>query len=120
MRQDRDGVWRATIDLEPNRRFLFRYLIDGNWQSDYHADGWSENGYGSDNSIVDTGILSDAIPEGQGVPATLYPYIGMADLAEERQPESAVAAPVVVAAEGRVLLSPRPVRQRTDAVRHAA
>lgn len=120
MRQERDGVWRATVDLEPNRRYLFRYLIDGNWQSDYHADGWSESGYGSENSIVDTGVLSDALIEDPHTLALLYPYIDTANTVEGRQPESTVAPPVVIATEERTLLSKHPVRQRTAAVRRAA
>lgn len=56
MRQDRDGVWRAVVELPANQRFQFRYLIDGHWQSDDHADGWEENSYGGTNSVVDTGM----------------------------------------------------------------
>lgn len=50
--QGRDGVWRAVLDLPCGREFQFRYLVDGRWQTDYHADGWVENEYGSQNSIV--------------------------------------------------------------------
>lgn len=53
MRQDRDGVWRARIELPAGKRYEFRYLIDGRWQTDYHADGFADNQYGSHNSIVD-------------------------------------------------------------------
>lgn len=52
--QGRDGVWRVALELPCNQKFEFRYLIDGNWQTDYHADGWSSNRFGSQNSIVDT------------------------------------------------------------------
>jgi hypothetical protein len=38
MCQDRDGILRATIDLPWGARSEFRYLIDGQWQTDYHAD----------------------------------------------------------------------------------
>ncbi|MGL4648457.1 MAG: isoamylase early set domain-containing protein [Caldilineaceae bacterium] len=58
MKQGRDGVWRATVELTPSRRFQFRYLIDGQWQTDWHADGSVNNAFGSDNSVVDTGILN--------------------------------------------------------------
>lgn len=53
MHQDRDGVWRAAIDLPYGSRCEFRYLIDGQWKTDYHADGFTANAYGSDNSIVE-------------------------------------------------------------------
>jgi hypothetical protein len=58
MRQGRDGVWRATLELPPGRRYQFRYLIDGQWQTDWHADGSVTNAYGSDNSLLDTGIVA--------------------------------------------------------------
>ncbi|MEZ4869662.1 MAG: isoamylase early set domain-containing protein [Caldilineaceae bacterium] len=52
MRQERDGVWRAVVDLPINTRQQFRYLIDGVWRSDYHADGFAVGVYGEDNSVV--------------------------------------------------------------------
>lgn len=52
--QERDGVWRAAIDLPVGKRYEFRYLIDGAWTTDYQADGWTENSHGSQNSIVIT------------------------------------------------------------------
>jgi len=51
--QSRDGVWRATIELPVGRRYEFRYVIDGRWQTDYHADGFTDNIYGSHNSMID-------------------------------------------------------------------
>lgn len=54
LKQGRDGVWRASIDLAANQLFEFRYFIDGNWHTDYHADGSRPNDYGSDNSVIDT------------------------------------------------------------------
>jgi 1,4-alpha-glucan branching enzyme len=52
LRQDRDGAWRATLDLRAGTRHEFRYLIDGQWSTDYHADGCTANVHGSQNSIV--------------------------------------------------------------------
>jgi hypothetical protein len=57
MHQDRDGVWRARLELPIGQRYEFRYLIDGRWQTDYHADGFTENGFGSHNSIVDLTLV---------------------------------------------------------------
>jgi hypothetical protein len=57
MHQDRDGVWRARLELPLGQRYEFRYLIDGRWQTDYHADGFTENGFGSHNSIVDLTLV---------------------------------------------------------------
>jgi hypothetical protein len=57
MHQDRDGIWRARLELPIGQRYEFRYLIDGRWQTDYHADGFTENGFGSHNSIVDLTLV---------------------------------------------------------------
>lgn len=59
MHQDRDGVWRATIELPYGSRSEFRYLIDGQWKTDYHADGFTANAYGSDNSVVEATLPSE-------------------------------------------------------------
>jgi hypothetical protein len=51
-RQGRDGVWRAVVDLCLGNTYEFRYLIDGRWSTDYHADGAAPNPHGSLNSVV--------------------------------------------------------------------
>ena len=52
MHQGRDGVWRATVDLPHGSSYEFRYLIDGKWTSDSHADGFAQNSFGVSNSVV--------------------------------------------------------------------
>ncbi len=52
MQQDRDGVWRAVVDLKWGEQAQFRYLIDGQWRTDYHSDGSAQNTFGSENSVV--------------------------------------------------------------------
>jgi hypothetical protein len=52
MRQDHDGIWRATIDLPWGVRSEFRYLIDGQWKTDYYADGLAAGLYSTGNSVV--------------------------------------------------------------------
>jgi len=54
MRQDRDGIWRVTVELPLGHCYEFRYLIDGTWMSDSHADGFAQNSFGISNSIVQT------------------------------------------------------------------
>ena len=53
MKQGRDGVWRACLELAAGRIYEFRYVIDGRWQTDHHADGTIDNGYGAFNSLLD-------------------------------------------------------------------
>ena len=58
MRQS-DGTWSATLELERNREYQFRYLIDGrDWLNDGQADSYVRNPFGEDNSVVST-HLSD-------------------------------------------------------------
>lgn len=52
MQQERDGVWRATVELRRGSSYEFRYLIDGQWTSDSHADGFAQNRFGVSNSVV--------------------------------------------------------------------
>ena len=59
LRQERDGVWRAVVDLPNGRRYEFRYLVDGQWVSDYHADALTINAYGSQNSLVIASLSVD-------------------------------------------------------------
>ena len=61
MRQDREGVWRATVDLPCGSRCEFRYLIDGQWKTDYHADGFTTNVYGTDNSVVEATLPNEML-----------------------------------------------------------
>ena len=76
MQQDRDGVWRATVDFPKGSSCQFRYLIDGQWKTDYHADGFAQSGYGAENSVVHATLpipviegldpkVSDLLPSGQ-------------------------------------------------------
>ena len=69
MRQERDGVWRVAIDLPAGKQFAFRYIVDGHWQTDYHADGCRVNKYGSEDSLVITEMPApEPIPaEGKGL-----------------------------------------------------
>ena len=71
MRQTRSGVWRAELDLPIGERFEFRYLIDGHWQTDYHADGNATNQFGTVNSVVFTELPPAVVasqPEADSTP----------------------------------------------------
>ncbi|MCB0061763.1 MAG: isoamylase early set domain-containing protein [Caldilineaceae bacterium] len=52
MLQDRDGVWRLTLDLPAGHSYEFRYLVDNRWLTDGHADDIVTNVYGTQNSVV--------------------------------------------------------------------
>jgi len=83
MCQDRDGVWRATLDLPAGKEYQFRYMIDGQWKTDYHADGFAQGSYGADNSVVRAllpvtileevgSLIQDSLPIRQLTPQTEF------------------------------------------------
>jgi 1,4-alpha-glucan branching enzyme len=51
LQQTRSGVWQATVDLPIGTRYQFRYVVDGQWRTDSHADGTSDKSFGSQNSL---------------------------------------------------------------------
>jgi len=56
MKSHRDGTFAATVDLDPNRKYQFRYLADGvNWLNDKDADTYLHCPYANcENSVVIT------------------------------------------------------------------
>jgi len=55
MKRSKKGVFRATLELEPGREYLFRYLINGEvWHNEWHADAYVPTGLGDDNCVVVT------------------------------------------------------------------
>ena len=54
MKRLKDGTFAVTIDLERDREYQFRYLIDSaRWENDWNADKYVSTSYGdSENSVV--------------------------------------------------------------------
>ncbi len=53
MKCQKDGTFAATIDLDPNRKYQFRYLADGvDWITDLDADAHTYCPYGNCNNSV--------------------------------------------------------------------
>ncbi len=51
----RNGDFTGTIELESNREYQFRYLMDGEvWENDWEADKYAESPFGVENSVVVT------------------------------------------------------------------
>ena len=48
------GVYNVTIDLEKDREYQFRYLIDGEtWENDWAADAYTPTAIpGVENSVI--------------------------------------------------------------------
>lgn len=56
MKKREDGSFATVCDLESDREYQFRYLIDESiWENDWNADRYVESCYGDcDNSVVVT------------------------------------------------------------------
>lgn len=55
MKKNSMGEWRATIDLKPDQKYEFRYLINGKkWYNDWAADDYKPNNQDGDNCVVKT------------------------------------------------------------------
>ncbi len=102
--QSRDGVWRAAIELPAGRSYQFRYLVDGAWQTDYHGDGWVDNEYSSQNSIVNATLEEDEV-----IPVDRSGLLPEEFLESGRISRRAVLSPVVQSQKQRYVSS-RPIR----------
>jgi len=59
MARNKDGNWEAKVDLDSNREYQFRYLVnDRLWRGDPDADGYVRSPFGSNNCVVSTVIAS--------------------------------------------------------------
>lgn len=57
--KNKKAFWVA-VDLEPGRRYQFRYLVNGGyWCNDWEADEYVPGAFGQDNSVVETPPLID-------------------------------------------------------------
>lgn len=46
------NVFEITVPLEKDRRYVYRYLIDGrHWENDWNADEYVRNEFGGDDSV---------------------------------------------------------------------
>jgi 1,4-alpha-glucan branching enzyme len=53
MKRLKNGTFTATLTLEPNKEYHFRYFVDGaRWENDWSADKYVPNSHGSEDSVV--------------------------------------------------------------------
>jgi 1,4-alpha-glucan branching enzyme len=50
LKRQRDGIWKATISLEPGEH-QYRLLVDGQWQDDPNCAAHLPNAFGSQNCV---------------------------------------------------------------------
>lgn len=55
MSKKKGGKFSITLDLELNRDYQYRYLVNGrDWHNDHHADRYVPNPFSEYNSVVST------------------------------------------------------------------
>jgi len=55
MKRGNNGAFRTTLELETEKWYEFRYLINGElWFTEWHADAYVPDGQGGDNCVVVT------------------------------------------------------------------
>jgi 1,4-alpha-glucan branching enzyme len=53
MKKLKNGAFTVTLDLEKDREYQYRYLLDRDrWENDWEADKYVPTPYGADNSVV--------------------------------------------------------------------
>jgi 1,4-alpha-glucan branching enzyme len=50
MEKDVDGIWRATIEMEPGE-YPYRFLVDGQWQDDVECPVHLPNPFGTRDAV---------------------------------------------------------------------
>lgn len=64
MDKKKGNKFSITLDLEPNKEYQYRYLINGReWHNDWEADKYVPNPFSGDNSVVTTYSNSDSDTE---------------------------------------------------------
>ncbi|MBN1679510.1 MAG: isoamylase early set domain-containing protein [Anaerolineae bacterium] len=55
MTKYKNGKFKVTLTLEPNRIYQFRYLVNGSqWHNDWDADRYVANPFSGDDSVIST------------------------------------------------------------------
>ena len=56
MKKQKNGIFKAIVNLETGKEYQFRYLINGEtWENDGEADKYVATPYGTENSVVVAG-----------------------------------------------------------------
>ena len=74
MDRDPDRGFSLTLELEADRTYRFRYLLDGErWENDWAADTYVPNDFGADDSVVDLRGLGGEVSRSPKRPAKSKP-----------------------------------------------
>lgn len=93
------GEFSATLFLETNKRFNFKYLLDnGLWYNDSEADAYDVNEWGDTNSVIETflpsGFAAKSDPKAPVAPKAPAKEAKATPVAKAPKAAKAKAAPV--------------------------
>lgn len=54
MKKQKDGAYKAVVELETGKEFQFRYLVDGQTWVNGEADKYVQSPFGAENCVVIT------------------------------------------------------------------
>lgn len=55
MKKQKNGFFKAVVELETGKEYQFRYLVDGNvWVNDQEADKYVPTQFGTENCVIST------------------------------------------------------------------
>ena len=50
----KNGTFKGTVDLPKDKRFEFKYVVDGQWTNESEADGYQWNDFAAaENSVLE-------------------------------------------------------------------
>ncbi|WP_372745243.1 isoamylase early set domain-containing protein [Lutibacter sp.] len=53
LKKNKNGSFKVVLDLDVEKEYQFKYLFDGaQWENDWDADKYVDNGIGEENSVV--------------------------------------------------------------------
>lgn len=54
MKKRKSGMYSLTLSLPADKRYHFRYLLDGKrWENDWNADSYESNEFGTEDSVIE-------------------------------------------------------------------
>ena len=48
----KNGTFKGTVDLDADKSYEFKYIVDGNYVNDDKADDFKWNDFGSENGVI--------------------------------------------------------------------
>lgn len=48
----KNGIFKGTVDLEKDKSYEFKYLVDGTFVNEEEADSYKTNEFGGENAVL--------------------------------------------------------------------